>query len=324
MVSTSKQMCASEKQFRTRYHVPVLLEEALAHLRPGNGKVILDGTVGGGGHSKAFLEAGASVIACDQDPEALAEARHALALFQDRTRFIECNFKDAPRLLRDAGIPSVDGILLDLGVSSHQLESAHRGFSFQLNGPLDMRMSPRTELTAANLVNTASEAELSKILFEYGGEPAARRLASHLVRARAKGAIETTEQLVRLIEKVIPKRGPRNPATRVFQGLRIAVNSELQALEQGLRELSGFIKVGARMAVITFHSLEDRIVKRYFREVSQEWIDRPEWAEPRRNPLHGFRLITTRPVEPSQEEIRSNARSRSAKLRAIERITDEP
>ncbi|MBV9390572.1 MAG: 16S rRNA (cytosine(1402)-N(4))-methyltransferase RsmH [Verrucomicrobia bacterium] len=317
-------MCASEEQFGTRFHVPVLLEEVIAYLRPADGKVILDGTVGGGGHSKAFLKAGASVIACDQDPEALAEARHALAPFKDRTRFLECNFKHAPRLLREAGIAAVDGVLLDLGVSSHQLESAKRGFSFQVSGPLDMRMSPRTELSAADIVNTVSEAELSKILFEYGDEPAARRVASHLVRARAKGAIETTEQLVRLIENVIPRRGPRNPATRVFQALRIAVNSELQALEQGLPELSGFIKVGARMAVITFHSLEDRIVKRYFRQVSQKWIDRPEWAEPRRNPLYGFRLVTARPVESSQEEIRSNARSRSAKLRTIERISNEP
>jgi len=305
------------------FHVPVLLRETIAALEPAPGKLFLDGTVGGGGHSLALLEAGATVIACDQDPEALEEASTRLADYSDRVRLIESNFADVSERLLEMGTPELDGVLLDLGVSSHQLDTAARGFSFMQNGPLDMRMGPQVRRSAADIVNEDSPEELARIFFEYGEEAAGRRIAAQLVKIRHRLSIRTTSDLVDAIESVIPKRGPKHPATKIFQALRIAVNDELGVLERSLQALSGLVKGGGRMAVITFHSLEDRMVKRYFKSVSQEWIDRPEWDAPRRNPLHEFRLITGRPVKPSEEEARKNSRARSAKLRVVERIMHE-
>jgi 16S rRNA (cytosine1402-N4)-methyltransferase len=217
------------------------------------------------------------------------------------------------------GVQELDGVLLDLGVSSHQINTPGRGFSFQTDGPLDMRMSPRTARTAADLVNEASQEELTKIFFEFGEESAGRRVASHLVKARMRERIATTQDLVKAVESVLPRRGAKNPATKIFQALRIAVNGELSALAKALTDLTKCLKSGGRMAIITFHSLEDRMVKRYFREVSSEWIDRPEWPTSQRNPLFAFRLVTTRAIEPSDEEVRRNPRARSAKLRVIEK-----
>jgi 16S rRNA (cytosine1402-N4)-methyltransferase len=236
---------------------------------------------------------------------------------------LESNFAELAEKLIDFGVSEFDGILLDLGVSSHQLDTPSRGFSFLGDGPLDMRMGPHVRRTAADIVNEASEEELAKIFFEFGGEPAGRRLASRIAKIRAQMPLRRTFDLVEVIESVIPKRGPRHPATKAFQALRIAVNSELETLELGLRRLLPYVKTGGRMAVITFHSLEDRIVKRYFREVSQEWIDRPEWSAPRKNPAYAFRLITARPIEPGEEEVKRNSRARSAKLRVIERISHD-
>jgi len=316
-------MSGEQHRAESSFHLPVLLQQTISSLQPGPGKIFLDGTVGGGGHALALLKAGASVIGCDQDPEALAETARKLEHFSDRVRLVESNFADVVEKSPVLEVNEFDGILLDLGVSSHQLDTPSRGFSFAGDGPLDMRMGPHVQRTAADIVNQGSQAELAQIFYEFGEEPAARRLAAHLVKMRTRVPIQTTQDLVRAVESIIPKRGPKNPATKVFQALRIAVNAELSVLERALHELSDTVKPGGRMAVITFHSLEDRIVKRYFREVSQEWVDRPEWPAPRRNPAHAFRLITSRPIEPSEEEVRQNSRARSAKLRVIEGIGNE-
>ena len=319
-LADEKQMSEEQQPCESSFHLPVLLQQTISLLRPSLGKLFLDGTVGGGGHALALVEAGASVIGCDQDPEAVTEAARRLKSFPDRVRLLEANFAEIIDKLADLNVSGFDGILLDLGVSSHQLHTPSRGFSFLGDGPLDMRMGPHVRRTAADIVNQASEEELAKIFFEFGEERAARRLASRIVKVRSRMPLRRTVDLVGVIESVIPKRGPSHPATKAFQALRIAVNSELDTLKLGLRRLSAYVKKGGRMAVITFHSLEDRIVKQYFREVSQEWIDRPEWSAPRRNPAFAFRLVTARPIEPGEEEVKGNSRARSAKLRVIERI----
>jgi 16S rRNA (cytosine1402-N4)-methyltransferase len=214
----------------------------------------------------------------------------------------------------------IGGALLDLGVSSRQLENASRGFSVMRQGPLDMRMDPRRELTAATVVNSYSEEDLTRLFRELGEEPAARRIASQLVKLRKETPFQETLQLAKAIEKIVWRHGRRHPATQVFQALRMEVNDELGALEEGLRALTKRLESGARFAVITFHSLEDRIVKNFFRDRSREWLDRPEWPEPRRNPDFVFRLVTDKPVEPGENEQRNNPRSRSAKLRVAEKI----
>jgi 16S rRNA (cytosine1402-N4)-methyltransferase len=301
------------------YHRPVLLREVLDYLRPAPGKTFLDGTIGGGGHSRALLEAGAEVIGVDQDPDAIAESMASLAEFASRLTLIRSNFAEITHYLEEMGASEFDGILIDLGISSHQLDTPQRGFSFQRSGPLDMRMGPNIPRRASDLVNYSPEAELIRIFRDYGEEPAARRIAAQIVRTRASHPFSTTEELARAIEAVLPRRGPRHPATRVFQALRIAVNDELGTIERALPLLADRVKPGGRFAVITFQSLEDRLVKQFFRKVTQEWIDRPEWPEPKRNPSFGFTSLTSRPAEPSEEELAANPRSRSAKLRVIER-----
>jgi 16S rRNA (cytosine1402-N4)-methyltransferase len=302
------------------YHRPVLLREVLDYLRPAPGKRFLDGTIGGGGHSRAFLEKGAEVIGVDQDPDAIGESMASLAEFASRLTLIRSNFVDITHCLKEEmGASGFDGILIDLGISSHQLDTPQRGFSFQHSGPLDMRMGPNVPRKASDLVNYAPEAELIRIFRNYGEEPAARRVAAEIVRTRVSHPFSTTTELAQAIEAVLPRRGPRHPATRVFQALRIAVNDELGTIERALPLLADQVKPGGRFAVITFQSLEDRLVKQFFRKVTREWVDRPEWPEPKRNPSFGFRLLTSRPVEPSDEELAVNPRSRSAKLRVIER-----
>jgi 16S rRNA (cytosine1402-N4)-methyltransferase len=301
MIAFIDESYMEKEEERSGFHQPVLLEEAVRALQPAPGKIFFDGTVGGAGHALALLEKGASLIACDQDPDAIAEAARRLSRYRQRVRLLQMNFAYALVEFRRLGIEAVDGVLLDLGVSSHQVDTPARGFSFQVDGPLDMRMSPALKRTAADWVNHATEEQLAKVFFEYGEEPAARRVAAHLVRERMRQPFRRTEELARAIEAVLPRRGARHPATRVFQALRIAVNDELRVLEQALAGLSQHLLPGGRMAVISFHSLEDRIVKHYFREVSREWIDRPEWPERRRNPRYAFRLITAHPIGPGRE-----------------------
>jgi 16S rRNA (cytosine1402-N4)-methyltransferase len=263
---------------------------------------------------------GADVLALDQDPDAIEFAGGKLAEYGGRVTLRQANFREAGKVLDDLGIVGIGGALLDLGVSSRQLENASRGFSVMRQGPLDMRMDPRRELTAAMVVNSYSEEDLTRLFRELGEEPAARRIASQLVKLRKVTPFQDTLQLAKAIEKIVWRHGRRHPATQVFQALRMEVNDELGALEEGLRVLTKRLESGARLAVITFHSLEDRIVKNFFRDRSREWLDRPEWPEPQRNPDFTFRLVTTKPVEPGENEQRLNPRSRSAKLRVAEKI----
>jgi 16S rRNA (cytosine1402-N4)-methyltransferase len=302
------------------YHRPVLLREILEFLRPKPGLLIVDGTCGGGGHTEALLESGADVLALDQDPDAVQHVSERLARFGRRLIVRQANFRYTASLLDELGVGTISGALLDLGVSSRQLENAARGFSFMRNGPLDMRMDPRTKLTAAKIVNEYGEEEQTRLFRELGEEPAARRIASLIVKMRRTSPFRETLPLARAIEKLIGRHGRHHPATQVFQALRMEVNNELGALEEGLRVLTARLAPRGRIAVITFHSLEDRIVKNFFRDHSQEWLDKPEWPAPQRNPDYDLELVTPKPVQPTDEEQRANPRSRSAKLRVAEKI----
>lgn len=302
------------------YHRPVLVTEAVELLAPRAGALVVDGTCGGGGHSAEILRTGADVLALDQDPDAIEHAGERLAQFGARVTLRQANFRDAGKVFDELGIVGIGGALLDLGVSSRQLENAERGFSVMRSGPLDMRMDPRRELTAALVVNSYSEEDLTRLFRDLGEEPAARRIASQLVKLRKTTPFHDTLQLAKAIEKIVWRHGRRHPATQVFQALRMEVNDELGALEEGLRVLTKRLEPGARIAVITFHSLEDRIVKNFFRDRSREWLDRPEWPEPQRNPDFAFKLITAKPIEPGENEQRINPRSRSAKLRVAEKL----
>jgi 16S rRNA (cytosine1402-N4)-methyltransferase len=302
------------------YHESVLLHETVQRLAPAAGKTIVDGTLGGGGHAAALLAAGARVIGLDQDPEAISFAEKKLAEFGDRFTAVHTSFARAGHALDQLGIVAVDGALLDLGVSSRQLDTPERGFSFMHDGPLDMRMDPSNPISAADLVNTMSGEQLERIFRTYAEEPAARKIAARITRDRLVCPFSTTKQLADSVESVVPRRGRTHPATRVFQALRIMVNRELDALEQGLEQFSQRLVPGGRLAIISFHSLEDRMVKSFFKERTAAFIDRPEWPEARPNPLHIFKAITGKPVVASDAEQRANPRSRSAKLRVVERI----
>ena len=304
------------------YHRPVLQREVLRLLNAKAGSLIVDGTCGGGGHTETLLESGADVLALDQDPDAVKHVSERLARFGRRLIVRQANFRNTAWVLNELDIRTIGGALLDLGVSSRQLENAARGFSFVRNGPLDMRMDPQTELTAANIINEYDEEELTRLFRELGEEPAARRIASLIVKMRKTSPFRETLPLARAIEKLVGRHGRQHPATQVFQALRMKVNDELGALEDGLRVLTSRLALGARFGVVTFHSLEDRIVKNFFRDHSREWLDKPEWPEPRRNPDYDLKLVTPKPMEPADEEQRANPRSRSAKLRVAEKINE--
>jgi 16S rRNA (cytosine1402-N4)-methyltransferase len=295
-------------------HLPVLLEEVLKVLDCRSGRVYVDGTVGGGGHSREILERSSpagKVIGLDWDEEALERARKNLSPFAGRFELRRANYTDCKSVLESLSIPGVDGILLDLGVSSEQLESRDRGFSFRWDAPLDMRMSQETMTTAQDLVRKLPAAELETLLREFGEERWARRIARNIVRRRQKAPLRTTRELVEVIERSVPpQRRGIHPATRTFQALRISVNEELNNLEAFLADAPELLNPGGRLCIISYHSLEDRIVKNHFRE----------WArgEGRKNPP--FALLTPKPVVPSAEEISRNPRARSAKMRAIEKL----
>jgi 16S rRNA (cytosine1402-N4)-methyltransferase len=302
------------------YHHPVLVREVVALLAARPGSLIIDATCGGGGHTEALLEAGANVVALDQDPDAVQYVTEHLTRFGARIVVRQGNFRHTDKVLDELEIGAINGALLDLGVSSRQLENAERGFSLLHNGPLDMRMDPRNRLTAATIVNEYSTEQLTRLFRELGEEPAARRIASLIVKARKTAPFRETLPLARAIEKAVGRHGRLHPATQVFQALRMEVNDELGALEEGLSVLTARLQTGGRIAVISFHSLEDRMAKDFFRHHSREWLDKPEWPAPQRNPDYDLKLITAKPVEPAQEEQRANPRSRSAKLRVAEKI----
>src|ERR1043166_2013185 len=301
-------------------HRPLLQREVLGLRKPKPGLLVVDGTCRGGRHTEALLQSGADVLALDQDPDAVQHVSEHLAHFGRRLIVRQANFRHADRILDELGLGTIGGALLDLGVSSRQLENAQRGFSFDRNGPLDMRMDPQTKVTAAKIVNEYGEEELTRLFRELGEEPAARRIASLIVKMRRTAPFRETLPLARAIEKLVGRHGRHHPATHVFQALRMEVNDELGALEEGLRVLTARLEPGARIAVIAFHSLEDRIVKNFFRDRSREWIDKPEWPEPRRNPDRDLSVITPKPVEPGAVEQHQNPRSRSAKLRVGEKL----
>jgi 16S rRNA (cytosine1402-N4)-methyltransferase len=303
-------------------HETVLGTEVAAMLRPGPGRLLLDGTLGGGGHALLFLEAGASVIGLDRDPRAVAAARARLARFGEAFRAARADFRDARNVLDALGIAAVDGALVDLGVSSPQLDEGERGFSFSRPGPLDMRMSGEGE-TLEELLRRVDERALARILREYGEEPFARPIARAVKRAVDGGEPLDTARLAEIVAGAIPRRAwPRriHPATRTFQALRIAVNDELGALAAWLDALPALLAPGGRAAAISFHSLEDRMVKQRFRRLVLACTCPPDLPVCGCGARAGFAAVTRKAVAPSEAEVAKNPRARSAKLRVVEKL----
>jgi 16S rRNA (cytosine1402-N4)-methyltransferase len=305
-------------------HVSVLIREAIDFLRPASGGRYVDGTLGGGGHSEAILAASSpdgQVLGMDRDEEAIAAARERLKSFGARAITRQGSFSELREVLADVGWTGADGIILDLGVSSRQIDAPERGFSFRLGGRLDMRMDRRQSLDAYRLVNTATAEELARILRDYGEEPQARRIAQKIVAERRLRPIETTDELARLVEGVKGgRRRDHHPATQVFQALRIAVNQELDLLAQFLTGGFELLRPGARMVIISFHSLEDRLVKNAFRKWSSACLCPPRTLVCRCGWSQKVKVLTKRPVVPGDAEAAANPRARSAKLRAVERV----
>ena len=304
-------------------HEPVLLEEVLSALQPASGGLYVDGTVGGGGHAEAILEASnpdGRLVAFDRDDLALAATARRLARFGGRLQLHRESFAGLAKRLAKA---SCDGVLLDLGVSSPQLDEAERGFSFQVEGPLDMRMDRRQPVTAEQLVNELEPEPLATIFWELGGVRRSRRIARAIVEQRDMQRFETTTQLAETVERACPRRGARtHPATGVFQALRMVVNDELDQAQAGLDAVWSVLKPGGRLAVITFHSGEDRLVKQFSRGLAKPYtvrggIDVPELREPR-EPL--ARELSRKAIRPGVAELERNPRSRSAQLRALEKL----
>lgn len=302
----------------SKYHIPVMLNEVISYLSVQKSHWYIDCNLGGGGHTEGILQAGGKVLGIDLDPDAINEVakNHSLEVTEKEGRLfaqseklilVQDNFSHLSQITQLSQIPPVSGILFDLGVSSFQLETPERGFSFNADAPLDMRMNPSIGVTAADLVNALPEKELTRMFWEYGEENFSRPIARKIVEARKAKMIETTNELANIILSV-RRRSPSDrthPATRVFQALRIAVNDELQSLEEALPQALNILSPKGRLVIISFHSLEDRIVKNFFKEGEQKG---------------NVKILTPKPVEPTEEEIVNNPRSRSGKLRVAEKI----
>ena len=301
-------------------HQPVLYHEIIHALQPKNAGRYVDGTLGAGGHARGILEACAPdgcLLGLDVDPQALALARETLAPYGERARLIQTSYDSLAETLRKIGWDEVDGILLDLGLSSMQLDTPERGFSFQQDAPLDMRFDPDSPTTAADLVNTLPQDELADLIYRYGEERASRRIAQAILKARP---LQTTRQLAAVIEAVLPRKGHIHPATKTFQALRIAVNEELDRVENVLPQAVAALKSGGRLAIISFHSLEDRIVKAYFRRESRDCICPPKQPVCTCGHIATLKEISRKPIIPGEAEIMANPRARSAKLRIAEKL----
>lgn len=309
----------------TRPHRPVMLAEVLEYLAPEKGKVIVDATLGAGGHAEAIVERlspGGRLIGIDRDPTAIAEARAQLGDMEAQVSYHRENFRDIQSVVDGEGLDEVDGVLFDLGLSSMQVDDPSRGFSFRKPGPLDMRMGPDADRTAEEVVNEESEDELARIIFNYGDERWARRIAHFIIEARERRPIRTTQELSKVVEDAVPasaRRGRKHPARKTFQALRIAVNNELEDLREGITKAIGCLAQSGRIVVLSYQSHEDRLVKRTFNSLARG-SDYPP-GQPL-SPEPSLVVLTKHPVRPTAEEIEENPRSRSAKLRAAMRRGD--
>ena len=307
-------------------HVSVLLNETIDGLNINPDGIYVDGTLGGGGHSyeicKRLSDKG-RLIGIDQDGEALEAARERLKEFEDKITLVRSNYCEIDTILKDLGIEKVDGIVLDLGVSSYQLDNLERGFSYKSDAPLDMRMDQRQNKTAADVVNNYSENELFRIIRDYGEDKFAKNIAKHIVMARKEKPLETTAELSEIIKASIPMKFQAkggHPAKRVFQAIRIEVNNELGILENAIKDFVSSIKPGGRLAIITFHSLEDRIVKKTFQDLARGCTCPKEFPVCVCGKKPEIKIISRKPILPSEEELEHNSRSKSAKLRIAEKL----
>ena len=310
-------------------HIPVLFNETIENLNVKPGGIYIDGTLGGAGHSYEIakrMQPGGTLIGIDQDTNALAAAQVRLQEFKDSVIYVHSNFQYMKSIANEKGFEYVDGILLDIGVSSHQLDEDDRGFSYMKDGPLDMRMNRESKISAEYILNNSSEKELTRIISEYGEENWALRIAKFICEARKTANISTTGQLVDIIKKAIPKAARSDgshPAKRTFQAIRIAVNDELNVLQQALKDAVDILRPGGRIAVITFHSLEDRIVKSFFNEMEKPCKCPPKMPMCVCGKESQLKILTKKPITATEEELLNNSRSKSAKLRVAERINSK-
>ena len=306
-------------------HVSVLLNESIEGLNIKKDGIYVDGTLGGAGHSKEIVKRldNGRLIGIDQDINAINKAKEELKDYSDKVTIVQSNFRNIKEVLKELNIEKVDGVLLDLGVSSHQLDVAERGFSYNQDAPLDMRMDTSQDLTAWDVVNRYSEEEIHKIIREYGEENWASRIAKFIVEERRENTIDTTEQLVSVIKKAVPKgarSGGPHPAKRTFQAIRIEVNKELEILRDSVLDICDSLKPGGRVCIITFHSLEDRIIKKAYKELNKDCICPPELPICMCNHRRKLKIITRKPIISNEIELENNRRARSAKLRVAERV----